>query len=113
MIYNIHSETLSFRDTRQHQEVTCVSVILFVTMFPDDRPLWMQSPDELLFHNILWTDEHVLCAMVCLTPTVVTSGHGIILMLSAKVGIKSASASTFGLENSGALSWVLNCYLTG
>jgi hypothetical protein len=50
---------------------------------------------------------------VCSTSTAVTSGHGIILMLSANVGIKSASASAFGLVSSGTLSWAPICYLTG
>jgi hypothetical protein len=49
---------------------------------------------------------------VCSTSTAVTSGHGLILMLSANVGIKSASASAFGLVSSGSLSWAPICYLT-
>jgi hypothetical protein len=40
-----------------------------------------------------------------LTFTIVTSAHKIIIFLSAKVGTKSGSASEFGLESSGTLSW--------
>jgi hypothetical protein len=44
--------------------------------------------------------RHVLCVRVCSTSTTVASGHGIILMLSANMGIKSASASVLELESS-------------
>jgi hypothetical protein len=47
------------------------------------------------------------------TSTTVTSGHGIILMLSANVGIKSTSASAFGFVSSGTLLWAPICYQTG
>jgi hypothetical protein len=47
------------------------------------------------------------------TSTIVTSGHGIILMLFADVCVKSASASAFGLLPSGTLSWAPSCDLTG
>jgi hypothetical protein len=55
----------------------------------------------------------VLRVRVCSTSTTVISGYGIILMLSANVGIKCASASAFGLVSSGTLSWAPICYLTG
>jgi hypothetical protein len=54
----------------------------------------------------------VLRLRVCWTSTTVTFGYGIILILSANVGIKSASASAFGLVSSGTL-WAPICYLTG
>lgn len=41
--------------------------------------------------------------------TTVTPGQGIILMLLANVGIKSASASASGLVSSGTLSWAPIC----
>jgi hypothetical protein len=47
----------------------------------------------------------------CSTSTAVNPRHGIILMLSANVGIKSASA--FGLESSRTLSWAPICCLRG
>jgi hypothetical protein len=43
--------------------------------------------------------KHVLSVSVA-TSTGDTSGHGITLMLTANVGIKSASTSAFGLESS-------------
>jgi hypothetical protein len=57
--------------------------------------------------------KRVLRVRVRSASTTVTSGHGIILMLSANVGIKSASASAFGLVSSGTLSWAPICYMTG
>jgi hypothetical protein len=48
---------------------------------------------------------------VCSTPTIVTSGHGIILMLPANMGIKTASASVLELESSGNMVPIQ--YLTG
>jgi hypothetical protein len=49
--------------------------------------------------------KRVLRMRVCSTSTKPTSEHGIILMLSANVGIKSASPSALGLVSSGSLSW--------
>jgi hypothetical protein len=43
---------------------------------------------------------------MCLSPTTVTSGHGLILMITA-------SEPAFGLESLGTFSWVAVCYLTG
>jgi hypothetical protein len=91
-------------------------------LFADDHPLRMQfcewlrhqhAADELLLHNILWTDE------ACFTREGVFSVHNshlwarIILMLSANVDIKSASTSAFGLVSSGTLSLATVSYLTG
>jgi hypothetical protein len=51
--------------------------------------------------------EYVLCMRVCFTSTVVTTGHGIILMLAVNMGIKYTSSSILGLESSEALVWAL------
>jgi hypothetical protein len=69
-------------------------------LFLDDRPLWMQqhNTNELSLHNILWKTKHVLRVTVRSVSATVTSGHGIIFILSANVGIRSASTSAFGLE---------------
>jgi hypothetical protein len=40
-----------------------------------------------------------------------TSEHGVIIMLSVNVGMKSASASAFRLVSSGTLSWAPICVL--
>jgi hypothetical protein len=53
--------------------------------------------------------KHVLHVRVCQMYTTVTSGQGIILMLLANVGIKSASASASRLVSSGTLSWTPIC----
>jgi hypothetical protein len=53
--------------------------------------------------------KRVLCERVCSAATTVTFGHGITLMLSKNVGIKSASASVFGLATSGTSSWAPIC----
>jgi hypothetical protein len=55
----------------------------------------------------VWAVKHDLYVRVCSTPTTVTSGHGIILMLSMNMSITSASPSVLGLGSSGPL-----CYLT-
>jgi hypothetical protein len=73
---------------------------------PMDAILWMAVTSThcgAFLCNILWIDA-------CFprkghsTPTTDTSGHGIVLMLSMNVGIKSASVSVFGLESSRTLS---------
>jgi hypothetical protein len=56
--------------------------------------------------------KHVLRLRVCSSSTAVTCGKGIILMLSANVGIKDTSASIFVLESSRTLSCAPICYLT-
>jgi hypothetical protein len=61
------------------------------------------------FRTFCGQTKRVLRLRVCSTSTTVTSGHRIILMQSANVGIKSASASALGL----LLSWAPICYLTG
>jgi hypothetical protein len=89
-------------------------------MFPDNHPQsrqfwkWLRrqhAEDELFVHSILWTDAGFR-REVCIISTTVVSGHGIILVLSPNVGIKSNSSSAFGLVRSGTLSWAPNCYLT-
>jgi hypothetical protein len=56
--------------------------------------------------------EHVLRVRVRSMSATVTSGHGIILILFSNVGIRSTSASAFGLESSETWSWAPTCYLT-
>jgi hypothetical protein len=92
-------------------------------LFPDDRSLrkqfceWLQqhAADELFFtqHSLGIRSVFYAWGGGCSTSTTVTSGHGIIPMLSANVGIKSGSASAFELVSSGTLSWAPICYLTG
>jgi hypothetical protein len=84
--------------------------------FPDDRPLRMQFcewPHHTLRMICFYTTfcgqtKHVLRVKVCSTSKKVTSGHRIILVLSANVGIMSASMSA-----SGKWSWDSVCCLTG
>jgi hypothetical protein len=66
----------------------------------------------LFYTTFCGQTKRVLRVRVCSASTTVTSGHGIILMLSANVGIKSTSASAFGLVSSGTLSWAPICYWT-
>jgi hypothetical protein len=68
--------------------------------------------NDLYLHNILWTDEACDTREGVLTSTTVTSGHGLILMLSETMDIKSTSALAFGLEWSGRLSWAPICSAT-
>jgi hypothetical protein len=73
--------------------------------------LHQHTADELLLHNIVWTDE------ACFTRAGVFSVHNSHLWAQAnphavRERIKSTSASEFGLESSGTLSWALICYLT-
>jgi hypothetical protein len=68
--------------------------------------------DKIILYNILWRNE--LCSSEdVLTSTDITSGHEIIILLSAKLGTESLSASEFGLEPSGTFSWAHSCYLKG
>jgi hypothetical protein len=75
-------------------------------LFPGDRPIQLLFCECLQQHNadkpFLLTPcgemKHVLRVRVCSSFTAATSGHGMILMLSANVGIKSTSASVFGLK---------------
>jgi hypothetical protein len=53
----------------------------------------------------------LLRVRLCPASATFTSAHRIIIMLSPNVGIKSASASAFGLASSGTL-WAPSCYLT-
>jgi hypothetical protein len=64
--------------------------LLSAHLLPDDPPL--HTAHELFLHNTLRTDE------ACFASRTVTSGHEIIPMLSADVGIKLDSASAFGLK---------------
>jgi hypothetical protein len=91
-------------------------------LFSDDRPLQTQyangyDTNTLRMSSFCTTfcgqTKRVLHVRVCSTSTTVTSGHGIILMVSANVGILSATASAFGLVSSGTLSWAPICYWTG
>jgi len=61
--------------------------------------LWMSC----FYTKFYW--QHVLHMRVCSVSITITSGHRIIFMLSANVGIKSTSVSAFGLVSSGTLSW--------
>jgi hypothetical protein len=64
--------------------------------FPNDRPLrkqfceWLHkhTKDELFSWSVLWTDEaFFIHVMMCSTATTIISGHRIIPMLYANVGI--------------------------
>jgi hypothetical protein len=58
--------------------------------------------------------QHSVARKACFTREVVFSvHHGVILMLSANVDVRSASGSAFGLVMSGTLSWAPDLYLTG
>jgi hypothetical protein len=85
-------------------------------LFADDRPPsmqffewpWHQHPaDEFFLHNILWIDE------ACFTHEGACTVHHGIIMLSAKVAIKSASALAFMLLSPRTLWWASICILTG
>jgi hypothetical protein len=58
--------------------------------------------------SVIWTDEACFTREDVFVVRKVTSGHWI--MLSANVGIKSASALAFGMASSGTLSWARTCY---
>jgi hypothetical protein len=64
------------------------------------------------FYTTFCGETNHIRVRVSLTSTTVPSGHGIILMLSANVGMKSAAASAFAVVSSEILSWVIICYLT-
>jgi hypothetical protein len=80
--------------------ILSISLLLECTSVFRQSSLWMQfcewlwhqhTVDKILLHNILWTDEACLHVRWCSISTTATSGHAIILMLSANAGIKSAS----------------------
>jgi hypothetical protein len=60
-----------------------------------------------LYTKFCGQTKHALRVKICSTFTVVTFVNGTILTLSSNMGIKSASASTFGLESSGTCRWSL------
>jgi hypothetical protein len=62
---------------------------------------------------ITFCRQYVLRMRVCSMSARITSAHGIILILSVNVSIKSAPASAFGLKSSGTFSCAPSCYLTG
>jgi hypothetical protein len=54
--------------------------------------------------------KRVLCMKACSVSTMVTSGHEIILMLAANMGIKSSLGSMFELVLAKTQSWAHICY---
>jgi hypothetical protein len=81
--------------------------------------LHQHNVDELILYNIVWADKACFMPEGVFNIPAVSSGHGIILMLSADVGIRSTSVSAFGLEllrtvyNCSIVSWIYGNCSTG
>jgi hypothetical protein len=89
---------------------TCFqTIVLYRCNFESDYISTLRKSS--FYITFLEQTKHVLIVRVRWTSTTVTAGHGIILMLSVNVGIKTASA--FGPESSATLSWAPVCYPTG
>jgi hypothetical protein len=73
------------------------------------------SYDILFLHKILWAEEAIfMCQGVFnVHNSHIWARYNIILMEYANMGIKSASASVFGLELSGTLPLAPTWYVTG
>jgi hypothetical protein len=74
--------------------------------FSENRNLRMKWLHQNASRGLVdWRYEAYLRVKLYSASTRVTSGHGIILILFADVGIKSDSVLTFGLVSSGTLWW--------
>jgi hypothetical protein len=86
--------------------LSSVSAVLWIIMLSTCcrwAPFTEQSVD-------IW--NHVWCVSVCSLSTTLPSGHGIILMLSSNVGVRSSSVWTFRLLTMEALLWAPICWQT-
>jgi hypothetical protein len=96
--------------------VAAIPLVEEPNLFAGDRPPEMQFHEVLLmscFRIIFCVQTNrVLRVRVCSASTSRLWAQ-VILILSANVGIKSASASALGLKLSKSLSWVPFCNLTG
>jgi hypothetical protein len=92
-----------------HLLVECTSVSGKNAFYGYINTLWM-CPFYVTFCG---QKKHALRVRMCSPYTTVTSGHWVILMLSANVDVKSASVSAFGLVMSETLPWAPDSYLTG